>query len=74
MWTAHREESKKKRWENRDKSIAILKQKGIEVRLIHEGTGHYKIGSWNFWPTTGKFYNEKTKVKGRGVFNLIKHI
>ncbi len=74
IWSAHREEGKKKRWSNRDNSLRILRDHKIVYKILDENTAHYKIGSWNFWPTTGKFYNEKTKEKGRGVFNLLKHL
>lgn len=73
MWSEHRAESQERRWSNRDKSLEILKLNKIDFRCLSESTGHYRVkGIWDFWPTTGKFYNSKTKQKGRGVFNLIR--
>lgn len=74
MWAEIRADSQKKRWENVEKSLQILYSKGFPVKVINEPTAHYRVEGWDFWPTTGKFYNSKTKQKGRGVFNLIKVI
>lgn len=72
IWREYKGHNQKKRWDNYEKSKTILFQHGISYRVVSEFSGHLKIGDWNFWPTTGKFYNEKTGTKGRGVFNLIK--
>ena len=74
IWEKIKEDSKKKRWSNKEKSLAILKEKGIKVLELNKEQAHYRIEGFDFWPTTGKFYNQKTKQKGRGVFNLIKII
>lgn len=72
MWAAIKAEGQKKRWSNYEKSCQILKDRGIPFKVLSEGGGHLRVGDhWSFWPTTGKFYNQKTKEKGRGVFNLI---
>lgn len=47
-------------------------QKGFDIQECTYC--HYKIDGWDFWPTTGKFYNSKTDVKGRGVFDLIRKL
>lgn len=74
IWNAIKEEGRQKRWDNRDKSLAILKERGIPIEELDEGSAHYRVDGWSFWPTTGKFYNPKTGERGRGVFNLIKRI
>ena len=74
MWEQHRLDGQEKRWSNKEKSLKLLKQQGIDVICVNEYSTHYKIGDYNFWPTTGVYYNQKTKDKGRGVFNLIKII
>lgn len=74
IWNRVKEQRQVKRWDNVDKSLAILKEKGIRYETLNSSVGHYRIGDWNFWPTTGKFYNPKTGKKGRGVFNLIRYI
>ena len=72
-WAEYRGNNQKKRWNNYEKSVALLDDYGAEYRVCDPGTGHLKIrDEWSFWPTTGKFYNEKTGEKGRGVFNLLK--
>lgn len=72
MWREYREEGRKRRWSNDEKSIALLKQKGIPFKILNKDLSHYRVGDFDFWATTGKFYNQKTGKKGRGVFNLIK--
>jgi len=74
IWKQIKEDGQKKRWKNHENSIAILFERGIEFRELNQATAHYRVGEFDFWPTTGKFYNQKTKQKGRGVFNLIKLI
>lgn len=75
MWNLHKVERREKRWDNFHKSCQVLKDRGIMFKVLSEKEGHLRVGDyWSFWPTTGKFYNQKTKEKGRGVFNLIKQI
>ena len=71
-WEAFKEDRRKKRWQNRDNSLVILKERNVEFKLLDEKTGHYRVGRFDFWPTTGVFYCQSTKEKGRGVFELIK--
>jgi hypothetical protein len=73
-WEKLKEYNRQKKLENEKKSIKILKDKGFEIKILNEYTSHYRIKDFDFWPTTGKFYNQSTGEKGRGVFNLIKKI
>jgi hypothetical protein len=72
IYAEMKEEGKARKKYNRQNSIRILEEKGIPYKLLSEGAGHYRVGDWNFWPSTGKFHNIKTGKVGRGVFNLIK--
>lgn len=74
MWNKIHEDGKAKRWRNAEWSIQFLKDLGIAFRVLNEESSHYRVGDFDFWPTTGKFYNQKTGQKGRGVKNLIKTI
>ena len=71
MWKAHREAGQQKRWTNVESSLKILKIKNIPYIILNETICHYRVGQFDFWPSTGKFYNQKTGQKGRGVFKLI---
>ena len=73
-WKDYRTAKQNKKWENKQKSLCLLDDAGIEFECLNEGIGHYRIGWWDFWPTTGKFWNRKTQEKGRGVFELIRKI
>lgn len=42
---------------------------GMEIRSFNEGR-HLKVGDFDFWPKSEKFFNPKTGVKGRGLENL----
>lgn len=72
IWESVRKEGQAKRWQNLENSLHLLKSRGIEVKQFSES--HYRVGVWDFWPTTGKFRNPKTGQGGRGVFNLIKKL
>lgn len=60
---------KARRASNRERSVAILQEKGIEFERFSES--HLRIGRFDFWPGTGLFINRDTKREGRGVFNLL---
>lgn len=68
---ALREESQRKRAANEEWSIKYLKQRGIAFTVLSKSSRHYRVGAFDFWPSTGKFYNPKTQLGGRGVKNLI---
>ncbi len=67
-----KEENKKKKVLNHKNSIKILEGKGIYFTKLSEY--HYRVGEYDFWPSTGKFLNRKTGTTGRGVFNLLKKL
>lgn len=72
MWAEYRQQRQEKKRNNIKSSLSILEQKGIEYKTLNAGGAHYRVGDYDFWPSTGKFYNAKTGEKGRGVFNLLK--
>lgn len=76
MWREIKEAKKEKRWANERSSLRILEESGksMRVELLSPTSAHYRVNEYDFWPTTGKFYNQKTGEKGRGVFNLLKRI
>ena len=73
-WEAHREERNKKKASNEVSSLELLRSKGIKVLVLNEKTRHYRVEGFDFWPSTGKFYDQKTGEKGRGVKELIKRV
>jgi hypothetical protein len=72
MWAEYHKEGQEKRKSNEEWSLAFLKDQGIEVKVLNKRSAHYRVGSFDFWPGTGVFYDQRTKVKGRGVKNLSK--
>lgn len=72
IWRAIHEDRRKKRWSNNRQSLALLRSLGSEYKTLNESVSHYRVGDFDFWPTTGKFYNQRTGQKGRGVRNLIR--
>lgn len=54
-------------------SVDALEFAGIEFKTYNNGV-HFKIGSINFYPTTGKWFDEVTENKGVGIDNLIRLI
>lgn len=73
-WRQYKEERAEKKKQNTENSLRILKDKGYTVKTLNEHTRHYRVGEFDYWPSTGKFYNQKTGEKGRGVFKLIKKL
>ena len=73
-WEGYREDRSKKKKQNQISSVKILKERGVPFETMNEGNGHYRIGEYDFWATTGKFIHRPTKKHGRGVFNLLKLI
>ena len=74
IWGEIKKERQEKKWQNEKKSLDILREKGIEFEVLSEESAHYRVGQFDFWPTTGKFYNQRTAEGGRGVFNLLKRL
>lgn len=52
-------------------SLCLLTDNGIEFDCLSESSSHYRIGWWDCWLSTGKFWNRKTQQKGNGIDNLI---
>ncbi|MBX4188193.1 MAG: hypothetical protein KW793_03615 [Candidatus Doudnabacteria bacterium] len=71
VWNMHRAERREKKLFNRKSSLTMLESLGIEYVTLNSAIGHYRIGEWDFWPSTGKFRNIKSGVTGRGVKKLI---
>lgn len=40
-------------------------------KIVQLSEHHYRVGDFDFWPSTGKFMNRKTKRLGRGVSRLL---
>ena len=71
IWKKVKENSQVKRWNNVESSLGLLRSLGIAYETLDVGSAHYRIDGISFWPTTGKYYNPKTGLKGRGVKNFI---
>lgn len=74
FWGKVKQGKKEKKWQNEKQSLDILRQRGIPFKILSEASAHYRVGDYDFWPTTGKFINQRTQEKGRGVFNLLKRL
>lgn len=46
------------------KYIKVLREKGFNPIVQEKCWFHYKDGAWNFFPTTGTYYNDDTHEKG----------
>jgi hypothetical protein len=67
-----KEIGKQKRSQNLDSSVKILLDRNIRFNQLSDS--HYRVGNYDFWPSTGLFIEIKTKKRGRGVFNLIRKV
>lgn len=57
----------------KEESSKALLEKGIDFEVFNNGL-HWKIGSVNFYPTTGKWRDELTEKSGHGHKELIKYL
>jgi hypothetical protein len=70
------EESKRRRASHRKNSAEILRAHGVPFELKSGGV-HLVIGEppfADFWPGTGLWISRGGRIRGRGVFNLLKVI
>lgn len=76
MFNALRAARQEKRAENRETSVAVLKERGIPFDTRNGGT-HLIVGfgdvMFDFWPGTGKFKQRPTGIEGRGVFTMLRY-
>lgn len=70
IFNGWKEEKQKKRASNLVNSLELLNEHGIEPQKL--SSSHFRIGEFDFWPSTGKYLNRKTGRYSRGVRNLIK--
>lgn len=72
MWREIKQERQEKRQSNLEFSRKLLTKEGIKFE--EKPNGHFIVGDYDFWATTGLYIHRETKKRGRGVFNLIKKI
>lgn len=71
-----KEESAKRREENKNNSASILTASGVSFESKNDGVHlivKHNSTVVDFWPSTGKWIVRKGK-SGRGVFQLLKHL
>jgi len=74
---AMREDSKRRRADNRERSTAELTSRGIAFESKNHGTHlmlKTSIGVVDFWPGTGAWSGRVSRTTGRGLFNLLRHL
>lgn len=73
-WAGVKSESKARRADNRAKSADILTDNDIKFTSHNGGTHLVVEARVDFWPGTGLWMVRNTKIKRRGVFNLLKYL
>ena len=74
FWEDHKKERQEKKARNEEYSIKMLDDLGIKYKILNKFCRHYRVYDFDYWPSTGKFYNQRTGEIGRGIKNLIKRI
>lgn len=74
IWNAYKEGRRLKRWKNKEQSLDVLRANSIIAVELNASCAHYRVAEYDFWPTTGKWRNQKTGDAGRGVLLLIAKI
>lgn len=67
LYRDYRIQKKEKKFQNLEYAINVLKD--YEYRQADEYL--FKVGPFDFWPSTGLFINRETGKKGRGINNLL---
>lgn len=73
-WAEYKKERREKKKQNLEYTTALLNKRKIEYQVLNPSYGHYRIGEYDLWATTGKFLHRPTGETGRGIFNLLKLI
>ena len=73
FWEEVNIEGKINRAMNTISSTELLKKEGFDFEVKNLGA-HIIIGNYDFWPSTGRYINRKTKKRNFGVKNLIKEL
>ena len=54
------------------KAITVLEER---LHLVEEkANGHLRVNNVDFWATTGKWYDAKTKARGLGLKSFIEYL
>lgn len=69
---AWREHRRKKKAKNLEFAPDIFREHDVKFRMLSDD--HFRVGEFDFWPSTGLFIRRKNKERGRGIYNLIKII
>lgn len=72
LWRDAKEASRKKKFDNVKFAESQLLEAGISFTRFSET--HWRVGDFDYWPSTGKFIHIRTKVAGRGIFNLMNRL
>ncbi|CAI6072870.1 hypothetical protein [Cohnella sp. JJ-181] len=68
-WRDAKEHQQRSKWEAYDRCREEIVSSGVP--FTEKANGHFIIGEFDFWATTGLYIHRKTKRRGRGVKNLL---
>jgi predicted Ser/Thr protein kinase len=69
------EYKKEKKANNIDGSLSLLESMGVEHKVLSYNNHHtLVVGRIDFWPSTGKWIDRKTKRYGRGIRKLLNYL
>lgn len=55
-----------------ESSLETLSREGFN--FVQVGEFHFRYSQYDFWPTTGRYYDRVRGYKGRGVKRLIRNL
>lgn len=72
---ALKEIQREEKWKQYNECLDILQRLELEVHVLSEHVGHVRVEKhFDFWPTTMRWMNRKTRRRGIGLGELLKAI
>jgi len=71
MWRDHRAMKSKRRYERRIENMRMLAESGLEHSVYNDGTHVRVLNRFDFWPSSGKWYDSETGRRGHHISSLI---
>lgn len=56
------------------RSLLLLEASGFKFTVLNQNGPHVRVGSFDFWPSTGRFVDRKSNKWGRTIEALLAYL